>query len=40
MARRKTESDLDAFHAKLDELKLSFFREHYPDVVQPDFDTT
>jgi len=34
MARRKTESDLDAFHAKLDELKLSFFREHYPDVVQ------
>ena len=34
MARRKTEPDLDAFHAKLDELKLSFFREHYADVVQ------
>ena len=34
MARRKTEPNLDAFHAQLDELKLSFFREHYPDIVQ------
>ena len=34
MARRNTETDLNAFHAKLDELKLSFFREHYADVVQ------
>ena len=34
MTRRKNEPDLDAFHAQLDELKLSFFREHYADVVQ------
>ena len=25
---------LDAFHAHLDALKLSFIREHYPDVVR------
>ena len=34
MTRRKSRPDLDAFHAHLDVLKLSFIREHYPDVVR------
>ena len=34
MTRRKSRPDLDAFHAHLDALKLSFIREHYPDVVR------
>ena len=33
MTRRKSRPDLDTFHAHLDALKLSFIREHYPDVV-------
>ena len=32
MTRRKSRPDLDTFHAHLDALKLSFIREHYPDV--------
>ena len=34
MTRRKPPHDLDAFHAHLDALKLSFVREHYADVVR------
>ena len=34
MTRRKSPHDLDTFHAHLDALKLSFIREHYPDVVR------
>ena len=34
MTRRKPAHDLDAFHAHLDALKLSFVREHYADVVR------
>ena len=34
MTRRKSRPDLDTFHAHLDALKLSFIREHYPDVVR------
>ena len=34
MTRRKSRPDPDAFHAHLDVLKLSFIREHYPDVVR------
>ena len=34
MTRRKSRPDLDTFHAHLDALKLSFTREHYPDVVR------
>ena len=34
MTRRKNSPNLNAFHAQLDELKLSFFREHYADAVQ------
>ena len=33
MTRRKPAHDLDAFHAHLDALKLSFVREHYADGV-------
>ena len=34
MTRRKPAHDLDAFHAHLDALKLSFVREHYADAVR------
>ena len=34
MTRRKPPHDLDAFHAQLDALKLSFIREHYTDVIR------
>ena len=34
MTRRKSRPDLDTFHAHLDALKLSFIREHYPDIVR------
>ena len=34
MTRGKSRPDLDTFHAHLDALKLSFIREHYPDVVR------
>ena len=34
MARRIPPHDLDAFHAHLDALKLSFIREHYADGVR------
>lgn len=31
---RKTDPDLDAFHAQLDYLKLPFIREHYAEIVK------
>ena len=34
MTRRTPAHNLDAFHAHLDALKLSFVREHYADVVR------
>ena len=34
MTPHKSRPDLDTFHTHLDDLKLSFILEHYPDVVR------